>query len=343
MPRSNSKTLACTLMYGVIWKDAAAKLGITIEKTIWNPHWHQGATATVRQDHLRDKIKRSDTSKMTGMLAVHRQAVQAGLQMVSVCRPTRWATTIEWPQTIRTSRTWEAVLRILLFLLLSAAAVPLLFLLLVMSGLLPTQKSQWVKLLMLRDHRTSDDLGWPRWTEGRGSEIHLFGCRGHSFRFHRLGLLLAGGFGSLALLLLHGERRVARGTRALAVFEGVWRDRRSRVSSVPGGGSSGGRRGERTYWFRSRPSSAWLPRSSHGRWRCGPEREVEREQMFESGWQEAAVEGGRQWRASVRRLLTLLRSLRSFSSFFSLDRPGGVSMSFFSISLSRLMDRETEL
>lgn len=185
------------------------------------------------------------------------------------------------------SKTWEAVSRILLFLLLSSTAVPLLFLLLVVSGLLPTQKSKWVKLLMLMigdrwtsvdlsgstedlrgpqwrtsvdlrgpqwisvdlrglqwisedlngSQRTSVDLSGPQWTWNwaTGSEIHLFGCRGRSLGFQWLCLLLAGRFGPLALLLFHRERRVARGTWALAVFERVWRDRRSRFSSVRGG------------------------------------------------------------------------------------------------------------
>lgn len=69
-----------------------------------------------------------------------------------------------------------------------------------------------------------------------GSEIHLFGRGGRSLGFQRLRLLLARGFGSLALLLFHRERRVARGTRALAVLERVWRGRgRSRVSGVQRG------------------------------------------------------------------------------------------------------------
>lgn len=96
---------------------------------------------------------------------------------------------------------------------------------------------QWISEDLNGSQWTSVDLSGPQWTWNwaTGSEIHLFGCRGRSLGFQRLCLLLAGRFGPLALLLFHRERRVARGTRALAVFERVWRDRRSRFSSVRGG------------------------------------------------------------------------------------------------------------
>lgn len=96
------------------------------------------------------------------------------------------------------------------------------------------RETQWILEDLRGPQRTSVDLELSDRLPA-GSEIHLFGCRGRSLGFQRLGLLLAGRFGPLALLLFHRERGVARGTRALAVFERVWRDRRSRFSSMRGG------------------------------------------------------------------------------------------------------------
>lgn len=284
---------------------------------------------------------------------------------MSACRHTRKETGIKWPQTIRTSKTWEAVSRILLFLLLSSTAVPLLFLLLVVSGLLPTQKSKWVKLLMLMigDRWTSEDLSGPQWIsvdlrETQWISVDLRGPQWTSEDLNgsqwisenlsgpqrisedlsgsqRISVDLSGpqwtwnwatdslqgqrftflaaedarsGFSDSAFSLLEDLDLLlfSFSTESGESHEGLELLLFLKESGETGGaglaacGAAPGwqRRWEQTYWFRSRPSSAWIPRSSRGRWRCGPGREAEREQIFEPCWQKAAG-GGRQWKASV--------------------------------------------
>lgn len=190
-----------------------------------------------------------------------------------------------------------------------------------------------------------------------------------SFGFHRLGLLLARGFGSLGLLLLRRQRRVAGRAGALAVFGGIWGENGSAVTfTVLRFAAVDSRRlttvgTEGAYWCRSRPSSAWILGWPRGRWRRDPKREATllgiywwtlRLKMLKCS--AAGSSSMRLWAEQTsfpiwsltgqyfkRKALTRFLSFRSFSSFFSLDRPCTLSVSFFSTSLSLLLDRATEL
>lgn len=189
------------------------------------------------------------------------------------------------------------------------------------------------------------------------SKTHLFGCRGRSLRFHWLSLLFTGRFGSLALLLFSWKRWVAGRTWALAVFKGIWRERIG-FSTVwrHAGWADGGFR-----FIKSRRTGSILVLFTFGFhahltvvdgvvlkekqcntviWSLWQKKPVQRGGKNET--QKSLVTSGETHR-TMSTVLTLFLSLRSFSSFFSLDRPCGVSKSFFSCSLSRLLDRATEL